>query len=381
MKNIIVFFGGLSSEHDVSIITGVLTLNSLDKEKYNPIPVYISKNGEWLYGEELFDVSFFKKNDFKKLKRVTLLCAENTLYIKGRRLKKIGDIFCAINCLHGLNGEDGTLSGLLRLHNIPLVGSSLFPSSLSMDKDFTKIVLKGLGVKALPCVTVYKENFTKNNEQEISKILEKISYPLIIKPANLGSSIGVKVVNDIKDFIPSLKNAFLYDDKVIVEKYLDNFKEYNCACYKDKNGYKVSQVERPLSLDKILSFKDKYECYAGSLDREFPAKIDEKLESKIKSTTEKVYRALEFSGIVRIDYLYSNNVLYLNEINTIPGSLAYYLFSQTLKGFTDILSSQIAFSVESFNKFKARKFDYKSGVLSIEGAKTGKRKSFDKNLK
>lgn len=379
MKNIIVFFGGISSEHDVSVITGVLTLNSLDKEKYNQIPVYISKTGEWLYGEELFDVSFYKQKNFKKLKKVTFISGENALYIKGRKLKKIGDIFCAVNCLHGLNGEDGTLSGLLRLHNIPLVGSSLFSSSLSIDKDFTKIALKGLGIKALPCVTVYKENFIKNNEQEISKILEKISYPLIIKPANLGSSIGVKVVNGIEEFIPNLTNAFLYDDKVIIEKYLDNFKEYNCACYKDKNGYTVSQVERPLSLDKILSFKDKYECFTGNSDREFPAKIDQKLASKIKTTTEKVYRKLEFSGIVRIDYLYYENTLYLNEINSIPGSLAYYLFSNTLKGFTDILTSLITFSVESFNKFKARKFDYKSEVLSIEGAKTGKRKSFDKN--
>ncbi len=378
MKNIVVFFGGISCEHDVSVITGVLTLNSIDKTLYNPIPIYITKRGEWLYGKELFDVSFYKQNDFSRLKNVTLISGENTLYIRERRLKKIGDIFCAINCLHGLNGEDGTLAGLLKLHNIPLVGSSLFSSSLSMDKGFTKTVLKGLKVCTLPCVTVFKSDFIKDYEQTILKVKQKFDYPLIIKPANLGSSIGVAVANDDSEIISKLKNSFLYDDKVIIEKYLQDFKEYNCACYKDDSGLVVSQVERPLSLDKILSFKDKYECYTGSLDREFPAKIPEKLKNKIQSITEFVYNACEFSGIVRIDYLYYENTLYLNEINSIPGSLSYYLFTDTLKGFTQILNSLITYSVQSFNKYKARKFSYQSGVLSIDGAKSGKAKSFDK---
>ncbi|MBE5744252.1 MAG: ATP-grasp domain-containing protein [Clostridiales bacterium] len=379
MKNIVVFFGGISSEHDVSVITGVLTLNSIDKTLYNPIPVYVTKNGEWLYGEELFDVAFYKKNDFSKLKRVTLLSGENTLYIKGRKLKKVGDIFCAVNCQHGLNGEDGTLAGLLKLHNIPLVGSPLFSSSLSIDKGFTKAVLKGLNVECLPCLTVYKGDFIKDNQNEILSIEKEISYPIIIKPANLGSSIGVSVAKDKSELVSGLNVAFLYDDKVIIEKYLENFKEYNCACYQDKSGYVVSKVERPLSLDKILSFKDKYECYTGSLDREFPAKISKELTEKIQQTTKLVYKACEFSGIVRIDYLYYENKLYLNEINSIPGSLSYYLFTDTLKGFTEILNLLISFSVESHNKFKARKFTYQSGVLSINGAKSGKAKTFDKN--
>lgn len=379
MKNIAVFFGGISCEHDVSVITGVLTLNSLDKTLFNPVPVYISKSGEWLYGESLNDVSFYKNNDFSKLKRVTLSSGENTLYIKGRKLKKLCDVFCAINCIHGLNGEDGTLSGLLRLHNIALVGSGLYSSSLSMDKAFTKTVLKGLKVSALPCVTLYKDDFLKDKEDAVSLALEEISYPLIVKPANLGSSIGVSVVDSNENFISALDKAFTYDDKVIVEKYLENFKEYNCACYKDKDGLKVSKVERPLSVDKILSFKDKYECYTGSLDREFPANIPEKLTKKIQLTTEKVYKNCDFSGIVRIDYLYCQDKLYLNEINSVPGSLAYYLFTDTLKGFTDILTKLINYSVENHNKFKSRKFSYSSGVLSINGAKGGKAKTFDKN--
>ena len=381
MKNIIVFFGGISCEHDVSVITGVLTLNSIDKTLFNAIPVYLSKKGEWFYGEELFDVSFYKQNDYKKLKRVTLQSGENTLYIKGRKPKKIGDIFCAINCLHGLNGEDGSLAGLLKLHNIPLVGSSLFASSLSIDKDFTKTVLKGLKVPHLSSLTVYKREFIKNDRKELLKEIEKIAFPLIIKPANLGSSIGVKTASDESSLYSSLETAFLYDDKVIIESYLEDFKEYNCACYKDNNGLVVSQVERPLGLDKILSFKDKYESFTGSLDREFPAKISQSLTQKIRDMTKKVYTACEFSGIVRIDFLYCKNTLYLNEINSIPGSLAYYLFTDTLKGFTDILTSLIEHAVESFNKYKARKFTYSSSVLSIDGAKSGKAKSFDKDRK
>ena len=186
MKNILVFYGGISCEHDVSVVTGVLTLNSLDKEKYNPIPVYVTKNGEWLSGSELFDVAFYKHNDFKKIKRVTLVSGEKSLYLKGRRLKKLADIYCAINCMHGLNGEDGCLAGTLKLLGIPLASPDMFGSSFAIDKEFTKIVLKGLNVKSLPYVSVTKNEYVKDINSLITKIHSSIDYPLILKPANLG---------------------------------------------------------------------------------------------------------------------------------------------------------------------------------------------------
>ena len=373
MKNVAVFFGGKSCEHDVSVITGVLTLNSIDKDLYNPVPIYVTKEGEWLYGEDLFDVAFYKLNDFKKLKKVTFISGETSLYQKGKRLKKLFSIYSAINCMHGLNGEDGTLSGLLKSLGIALVGSGQFSSSASMDKEFTKIVLKGLKVNCLPSETLLKSEFLNDRENSLLKIEKAISYPVIIKPANLGSSIGISTAFSKPELISSLKTAFLYDQKVIVEPYLSDFSEYNCAVYKCDQKVTLSDIEKPSKSDKILTFDDKYQNYSGLAEREFPAKIPKALETKILKTTEKVYTKCGFSGIIRIDYVYHDNNLYLNEINTVPGSMAYYLFCSSLKDFTVILSKLIEESVKEMNAYNSNVFSYSSSVLKIDGAKGSKR--------
>lgn len=373
MKNVAVFFGGNSCEHDVSVITGVLTLNSIDKTLYNPIPIYVTKCGEWLYGQELFDVAFYKYNDFRRLKRVTFVAGDSALYIKGRKLKKLCDVYSAINCMHGLNGEDGSLSGLFKLYGIPLVGSGLFASSFSMDKSYTKMVLKGLKVNVLPSVTVNKSSYLKRVENTVSDIEKQIGYPVIVKPANLGSSIGISTAFNEKELMVALSKAFKYDQTAIIEKYLEEFVEYNVAVCKVKDGIKLSKVEKPARSDKILTFDDKYENYSGMLKREFPAKISPSLENKLKNTSEAVYRLCGFSGVIRIDYIYSNGKLYLNEINTVPGSMAYYLFVETLKDYTTMLTMLIEESVSEHNFYKSNVFSYSSGVLKIGGGKGGKR--------
>ena len=375
MKNILVFYGGKSCEHDVSIITGVLTLNSLDKNLYNPIPVYLSHSGEWFTGDSLFDVSFYKNFSEKPLKKVTLLSGDSSLYIKGKKLKKLCNTYSAINCLHGLNGEDGSLSGLLKLHGIPLASPDIFSSSLSIDKEYTKFVLSGLKVNKLNCVKLYDYSYYQNKERYLQEIESSLSYPVIVKPANLGSSIGVCSAEDRASLEKAIEGGFIYDDKIIIEQKLSNFIELNCSAYKGKNGVVVSKVERPISASEILTFKDKYEGFKGGGEREFPAKISKKLTEKIQNTTKKIYEELGFFGIIRIDYLLQGEKIYLNEINTVPGSLAYYLFSDTLKGFTEILSEIIELSVQHNLKYLSRKFDYKSSVLKIEGVKGGKLKN------
>lgn len=375
MKNILVFFGGKSCEHDISVITGVLTLNSIDKTIFNPYPVYISRGGEWYTGKELFDVSFYKNFSAKKLKKVTLISGESSLYIKAKKLKKLCDIYSAINCTHGLNGEDGSLSGLLKLHNIPLASPSLFASSLSIDKEYTKFVLSGIKVKCLDYVKIVDSDYYKNKQEAISKIERSIEYPLIIKPCNLGSSIGVSSAKNQTELERAIETALIYDDKLIVEKKLEDFIELNCACYGGENKVVVSQVERPISVNDLLTFQDKYESFSGGGEREFPARISKKDTEKVRQTTEKIYQSLGFEGIIRVDYLLSNGKLYVNEINTVPGSLAYYLFTDTLKEFSNVLTEIIEVSVKNFSKYQSRKFDYKSGVLNINGAKGGKLKN------
>lgn len=379
MRNILVFYGGLSCEHDVSVITGVLTLNSLDKNKYQAVPVYVSKSGDWFTGESLFDVSFYKRGDFKKLKKVTFLSNEKALYLKGKRLKKLCNVYSIINCMHGLNGEDGCLAGVAKFIGLPIANPDMFGSSFSIDKAFSKIVLKGLNVKTLPYEIITKSEYQNNLESAINKVKLKINYPIILKPANLGSSIGISTANDDESFISSLENAFTYDEKVIIEPMLEDFIELNCACYKDDKQTVVSMVEKPLSLNKILTFSDKYECFKGGSLREFPAKIDVNIAKKIQSFTKKIYNSCDFNGIIRVDFLLKGNDIYCNEINTVPGSLAYYLFTDTVQDFSNLLTKIIEVSVINFNKYISKKFNYSSTVLNVNGAKSPKLKSFDKN--
>lgn len=373
MKNILIVFGGKSCEHDISVITGVLTTNSIDGNLYNKIPVYVSGDGEWFYSPLLNNLEWYKTKDYKKVSKVTLLLGDDYLYsVKGGKTKKLFKIDCAINCMHGVNGEDGSLCGLMKLCNIPLASPDTFTSSFSIDKDVTKIVLKGLNVNCLPHLRIMKDCFFTKKDLAIKMVESKFSYPVIVKPAHLGSSIGISVANNSLELEQALINAFTYDVKVIVERALKDFVEINQSVYKIGEDIRLSQLERPFMEKDILSFKDKYLSNKKLPKKEFPAKISDKLKTEIYKITEKVYRKCCFNGIIRIDYLIENDVVYLNEINTVPGSLAYYLHCQNLREFGYLLTSLIESTINAFNQKKSLKKVYLSGVLNVKGAK-GKR--------
>ncbi len=365
MKNIAVFFGGTSVERDVSVITGVLTLNSIDRAVYNPVPVFIAGDGKFYTGESLLDIEFYKSVDYKKLKRVALLGGENILYVvKGKKIKPYLHIAVGVNCLHGERGEDGTLAGLMNTSNIPFASPPLLASAVSMDKEFTKIFLRGLGVKVLPCLSV------KNTDANIEKA--GLSYPVIVKPACLGSSIGITKAENGEELKDGIATALRYGERAIIEKCLENFTEINCSAYRGCNGkLYVSECERPFGKSEVLSFDDKYSVG----ERQFPAKIDKKIAEKIKKTTEKVYCALQCEGIIRIDYMLYGDTAYLNEINTVPGSLAYYLFSDTLKGFSKILTELIMTAEKKFARSSTFNKKYSSNILNLSGCKGGKGKN------
>ena len=364
MQNILVFFGGVSVEHDVSIITGTLTLNTLRRERYNAIPVYVDRDGTFYTGEQLIDIGNYTKLDYKKLNKVVFLSGENKVYIKKKgKLKELCAVKCAINCMHGERGEDGSLAGFLNFTDIPLASPDLVSSSICIDKEITKIILKGLKIKALPSITV-------SEVQDCVKKCKKLGFPLIVKPCKLGSSIGIKKAKDEKELESAILFALRYGERVIVEPCLDNFIEINCACYKDAKGkIVVSECEQPIGKEEILSFSDKYE----NGGRIFPADIEKSLSDEIKKTTRTVYEKLNISGIIRVDFMIRNKEVYLNEINTVPGSLAYYLFTDTLKGFEKILENNILLAC--FNKAKQNSFDKKFSCKVLEdlGSKGVKR--------
>lgn len=359
MKNILVFFGGVSCEHEVSVITGVMVTNCLDGKGYNAVPVYVDKSGAWHSGEELKNVAYYSGKI--TCAKVAMLPSDDTLYeVKKSKLKPILKVDCAINCMHGLNGEDGTIPGYLRLVGVPLASPQVFASAVSMDKYYTKIALSGLKVPYLPYVRLKRENYYKN-KAFARKLVAKLGYPVIIKPANLGSSIGITVVKNDSEFSDAAELAFLYDDKIIAEKALTNFKEINCACYKLGGKYVTSPCEEPVTKHDVLTFDDKYVLPA---DKKFPADIPAKTADKIRELTAFVYRKLDFTGIIRIDYLVSEGGVYLNEINSVPGSLAYYLFTRDTDEFGELLENLIDEAIGAFADFKSNVFTYSAPILT-----------------
>lgn len=363
MKNLAVFLGGQSVEHEVSLITGVTMLNTIDKTKYNVYPILVDQNGRWYTGENLFDLDNYKALNYKKLKKVAIFGGDNRLYeIKKNKVKELCTLSVALNCMHGQRGEDGALSGLLSMCKIPLASPDTLSSAVSIDKRFTKIAMKGIGVKTLPCVYVKSVN-------DIKLVMKKLTFPVVVKPTFLGSSIGVRKASDQKELFSAILYALQFGNSAIVEPLLDDFIEINCACYVDQNEkIIVSPCERPIGKNLVLSFEDKYR---GG-DREFPAKIAVNDSKKIQNITKKVYRELGFNGIIRIDYFLTKNGIYLNEINSVPGSLACYLFSQTLKEFSGVIEKNIRLAESNFAKEQTIKTTFKSGIINGFGAKGGK---------
>jgi len=343
MQNVLVFFGGVAPERDISVITGVFTANALDKRDYKAIPVFINSNGIMYTGEQLLNLDFYKKPDLSKCRRVTLLSGENKLYIvKKKRIVVLCEVHCAINCLHGNGGEDGTLCGLLKNTGIALASPDIFASALAIDKHFTKIALKSLGVECVDYMRVKRNGFFQRTESVCRMIIKKLGLPVIVKPATLGSSIGIKKVDSEKELFVALCEAFNYDNKAVCEKYITNATEINCAAYEVAGKITVSELERPFSGHDILTFDDKYGGYkSGTGSKEFPACLPKEITYNVKETVRKVYSEFDFCGIVRFDFLISDNIVYLNEINAVPGSLAYYLFCDTVTQFSDLLSALI----------------------------------------
>ncbi|MBE7086722.1 MAG: ATP-grasp domain-containing protein [Clostridiales bacterium] len=366
MKNVGVFFGGRGVEREVSVLTGVMTLNSIDREKFNPVPIYIDGRGRFFTGDSLLDIDFYKKFDPKKLKAVTFLSGDNTLYtVKKNKLKPLLSVAVFINCVHGEGGEDGTLEYFRAFCGVPFASPSIIPLAVAMDKGITKTFLLGLGVPV-----VYGQSVCDGGvAREVAK---RIGYPVIVKPDKLGSSIGISVAKNDTELDLAVGVGLRYGRSVLIERFLENAVEINCAVYESSEGVlKVSPCERPIKSNELLSFEDKY----TSGEREFPANIHKKIADKIKKISAAVYTALKFEGIIRIDYILDGETVYLNEINSVPGSLAYYLFCDTLQEFSSVLTDLIRKAEQNFAVESTFVKDFGSSILTGLGTKGSKRLS------
>jgi len=344
MKTVVgVFFGGKTVEHEVSILSALQAIHAINKEVYDVIPVYITKDNNFYYSDKLTDVNTYK--DMEKLKkecsRIYFTHNNGQMIVNqdgGVFKKELAKIDVVFPVVHGLNVEDGTLQGFLEMYNIPYVGCDITASAVGMDKIIFKKVLVASNVPVIDYVEVHVADFEEDEVKVLENVISKLTLPIILKPANLGSSVGIKVVKTKEEFSEAMHFVFEFTDKIIIEKCITNLREINCSVLGNYESQEVSELEEPVKADEILSFKDKYMTGEGkgsskssgmaSLTRKIPAELTDEMRNEIISLSKQVFKILNCEGVSRIDYIIDNdtNKVYVNEINTIPGSLAFYLW-------------------------------------------------------
>ena len=372
LKNVAFVFGGMSSENEISVLTGVMAANVADREKFVPYPVYLSQSGKMYTGKALFDVANFRKG-IEQSAQEALLQGGRLYAVKGKKLREIARIDCGVNCCHGINGEDGLVASLFALNRIPNASPDPAGSAVFMDKCLTKMFAKALGVKSAPWFRIGEAEYAKRSAMAIRCIEERIGYPVIVKPARQGSSIGVLVAENREELVRAVQSAFAYDTVAIAEKYLRGSREINCAAYKKGGEIVLSECEEPLTAHKILTFRDKYLSGGKEGARNFPADIPTHCAERVKGYTKLLYRRLGLRGVVRADFLLCGEEVYFNEMNTVPGSLAWYLFSESLAGFSHMLGELIEQGIADARAGEGKKLLKNCGVLDAVPAKGGKR--------
>lgn len=364
MKKIAIVYGGDSCEHDVSIITAV-TVRNMIKNDCDARLVYL-RDGCFRTGKGLEKIGVYGNFDGKKFREVFF--KNGKMFYIGKFGLKSEDIDCALVCCHGGEGENGSLSGYFEVADVPYTASGVFASALCMDKVFSKLLLAKLKFPVVP-YSVFRRG------GGAAEGVEALGYPVVVKPARQGSSVGISIAKNSEELRESIATALLYDDKILIETALQNFEEYNCAAAEIGGKIVVGEIERPTSLGEYLDFYDKY--FSAAAGREFPAKIDKKLRDKIRKYTEEIYKSFELKGPVRVDFLRSEGKLYVNEINTIPGALACYLFKYGDIGGSELLEGSVDAAIAKHAESKKLRRNFASEILKnyVGGGKKGLKKS------
>ena len=376
-----VIFGGESVEHEVSVISAVQAMKALDEEKYEIIPIYIGKDREWYTGKLLKDIEIYRDLDLmKKYATNVVLCNKEAKFvlIKKNGIKRIVDyVDLILPVVHGTNVEDGTLQGYLELIGIPYVGSNLYSAAIGQDKVFQKQILESSKLPVTKYTWFFDSEY-KENEKEVLKSIKSIGYPVMVKPARLGSSVGISKAKNEDEVRVAIEEAIKYDEKILVEKVVENLIEVNCSVLGNYEDQEASELEEVMGTDEFLSYRDKYLGNAKktgmktsskgmvSTNRVLPARLDEKMTNEIKEMSKKVFRVLNAAGVIRIDYLIDKKAkkIYINETNTIPGSLSFYLWEATNKPYRQLLDEMISLAIKAYKRKKRKVFSFETNILS-----------------
>lgn len=387
-----VLFGGKSVEHEVSVITAIQAMNSFDKGKYDVVPIYISREGDFYCGPDMGKIEAYRdiKSLISRSVRVLPMGEKGRMKLLRQPPKKFGDnvydvIDVAFPAVHGTNVEDGALQGYLQTIGVPYVGCDVLSSALGMDKYAMKAVLKDNGLPVLPCVRFDVKHWSRKREELIGELEGALRYPIIIKPVNLGSSVGIKIARDRDGLIEAADYAFNYAAAVIAENAIVKLREINCSVLGDYETAEASECEEPVNTDEILSYEDKYGGGDGKkgggkgmsgLKRLLPAPISPELREQVRNLAIQTFKALGCNGVSRIDFLLDTeeNKLWVNEINTIPGSLSFYLWEPIGVKYTEQLDRMISLALKRERESADISYSFDTNILAnfSGGAKGGK---------
>ena len=389
-----VIFGGETVEHEVSIISAIQAMNKMDEEKYDIVPIYITKDREWYTGDMLKDIDVYQDlNLIKKYGHNVVLYYKNGSYVlqKKKGLKRIvKEIDIAFPVVHGTNVEDGVLQGYLQAIGIPFVGPNVYAAVAGQDKTIMKDVWSEFNLPMTKYTWFYDYDYRTDSEKVLKEV-KKLKYPVIIKPATTGSSVGIALCSSDDELKEGIDNAIQYDNKIIVEEVVGNLKEVNIAVMGNYENQKVSEIEEVLSGNKFLTYADKYigdgkgklkgakkvpvkgSKGMASLNRKLPADLDKKLREQIEEIAVKAFKVLGTSGNARIDFLIDEKAkkVYINEINSIPGSLAFYLWDAKDIKFTSVLDDMINIGIKDYKKRISKVHSFNSNILQGFAARGG----------
>ena len=375
MRKVAVVFGGRSCENEISVLTGIFALNVLDRAAYELLPVYAHTDGGFYTSPKMFSLEVFRGGGCEKFQQIFF--DKGTVYALNAKKGRVKPLFqpdVILNCCHGGIGEGGGVSALAEWNRIPLASPDITPSSIFMDKCLTKVVLRGLNIPVVDYIRVNEADYRKRGAFLLKRIENRLKYPVIVKPAHLGSSIGIAVANNEVEAKQALETAFQLDGRVLIEKYLPNKMDVNCAAYALNGEIFVSEPEYVFG-DGVYSFEEKYikrtadgvRSKGQSNEKQsgrYALKGD--LREKIRAYTRTVYKRMDLQGVVRMDYLVSGDLVYLCEVNTVPGSLAYYLFCERV---TDARSFFAALLEEAVKKETEEKKILTTGILRSVSAR------------
>ncbi|MBR2572395.1 MAG: D-alanine--D-alanine ligase [Clostridia bacterium] len=393
-----ILYGSRTCEHDVSVISAAQAAQAARKAGFNAVKIYIARDGDWYIGSELENIAFHK--DFQADKVTQVLPAgeggkmlllrypteKRTLFGASKEVLERIDVVMPV--MHGMNGEDGTVAGMLDLMDVPYTSSGLVASSVGMDKIAMKQFFRGCGFPVVEDLWVDRGDWRGDRDGCIERIEAKLRYPVFVKPANLGSSIGIGKAKDRDGLIHAMDVAASFDRRILIERGIEQLKEINCGVLGYGSEAAASALEMPVSVDDFLTYKEKYlqgqgskgngsaqgaKTAAGaqgskgmaSLARRIPAPISEEKTREVQALAVNIFRALDCKGVVRIDFMLEGDEekLYVGEINTIPGSLAFYLFEHIGTSFPDLIEKMVEYAYRAYADRHESVFTYDSTIL------------------